>query len=307
MRARTSTRYCGSCRPTIVRSTATRTGRREELREEWARARPRCDAWVAVDGDLIVGVMHLAASDGGRINADGYVHPDHRGRGVGGSMLAAAEARAREIEPGLVPGQRVYLETAHLVGDPGAPALLDGKGIRACANVLPDGPIARTSEPGPAVPPGIELRPFDPDADGRVVHAAVEEAFANEWGHRQRPYLDWHEAVTGSAAVRRRADSGCVGRRRSRRRFAQLRQAHGRLGFHTATSRCGRRGAAEGSGSRSCTRAFDALRLAERRPPHSGSTVRIPRARPVSTSGLGCVCCGAPMSADAGRCCRRGR
>ena len=139
--------------------------------------------------------MHLAASDGGRINADGYVHPDHRGRGIGGSMLEAAEERAREIEPGLARGQRVYLETAHLVGDPGAPALLAAKGYRRVRTFFRMVRSLAPSEQGPAAPPGIELRSFDPDADGRLVHAAVEEAFANEWGHRQRPYLDWHEAV----------------------------------------------------------------------------------------------------------------
>jgi mycothiol synthase len=47
--------------------------------------------------------------------------------------------------------------------------------------------------PAPDWPEGVELRPFDVERDGRAVHAAVEEAFVDEWGHVAQPYEVWRE------------------------------------------------------------------------------------------------------------------
>jgi len=45
--------------------------------------------------------------------------------------------------------------------------------------------------PVPAWPAGIELRPLDPARDGPGVHAALDEAFALEWGYERREYGEW--------------------------------------------------------------------------------------------------------------------
>ena len=52
-------------------------------------------------------------------------------------------------------------------------------------------------EPEAVWPDGIELRPLDVDRDGERVYEAIEEAFADEWGHRRRPYEEWRKRVFG--------------------------------------------------------------------------------------------------------------
>lgn len=168
-----------------------------ELREEWDDIDIEHDAWVAVDGDAIVGVKHLSEIRDGRIITDGYVHPAHAGRGVGTLLLTAVETRARELEPGLAPGKRVYLESAHLVGDPGAPALFVSRDYHRVRTFFRMVRVVENGEPRPALPAGLEIRAFDPDVHGRRLHAAFEEAFASEWGHRSQSYEAWRERVIG--------------------------------------------------------------------------------------------------------------
>ena len=50
-----------------------------------------------------------------------------------------------------------------------------------------------TEHPAPEWPNGVMLRPLDPEAHGRALHAAQEEAFAREWGHVAQPYDAWRE------------------------------------------------------------------------------------------------------------------
>ncbi|MCY7303619.1 MAG: GNAT family N-acetyltransferase [Thermoleophilia bacterium] len=67
----------------------------QELREEWESPDLEQNAWLAVDGATVAGVMHLSEIREGRLITDGYVHPAHTGRGAGTLLLAAVEGRAR--------------------------------------------------------------------------------------------------------------------------------------------------------------------------------------------------------------------
>ena len=109
-----------------------------ELRDEWDELDLAHDAWlVELDGRL-AGVAHLADRAGGRFIGDGYVHPELRGRGVGTRVLALIEERVRELEPSWPTGERIVLESAHLVGDERAPALHEGRGFIVRPALLPD-------------------------------------------------------------------------------------------------------------------------------------------------------------------------
>jgi ribosomal protein S18 acetylase RimI-like enzyme len=168
-----------------------------ELRDQWEEIDLATDAWIAELDGRLAGVMHLADVRGGRMIADGYVHPALAGRGVGSGRHHAGEERARELEAGVPAGERVWLETAHLVGDDRAPRLLSCKGftrVRTFFRMVAD----LTAEPAPpAWPAGIEVSRFEVDADGGVVHAAVEEAFVDEWGRTPRAYAEWAERCFG--------------------------------------------------------------------------------------------------------------
>jgi len=162
-----------------------------ELREEWDGLDMGADAWVAVVDGRLAGVLSVYERRGGRVLADGYVHPELTGRGVGAALLAAAEQRALELAAEVPLDEAVSLETAHLVGDPRAPELLAGRGyqrVRTFFRMVAD---LTGAIPAPVWPEGLELRPFELERDGHRVHAAVEEAFAHEWGHEPRDYEAW--------------------------------------------------------------------------------------------------------------------
>jgi mycothiol synthase len=170
-----------------------------ELREEWDGLDVSRDAWVAVEDGRLAGVMHVYERRGGRVLADGYVHPELTGRGVGAALLEAAEQRALELAAEVQAGEEVSIETAHLVGDPRAPELLVGRGyepVRTFWRMVVD---LTGAVPTPVWPEGIELRPFDLERDGRRVHSAVEAAFEHEWGHEPRDYEAWMDRAVDVA------------------------------------------------------------------------------------------------------------
>jgi mycothiol synthase len=162
-----------------------------ELREAWDGTDLERDVWLAVDEGRIAGVMHVYDRRGGRVMADGYVHPELTGRGVGARLLAAAEERALELEADVPAGEPLTIETAHLVGDPRAPKLLACRGyahVRTFFRMVAD---LRRELPEPSWPEGLEPRAFDLERHGRLVHEALDEAFAQEWGYERRDYRTW--------------------------------------------------------------------------------------------------------------------
>jgi GNAT superfamily N-acetyltransferase len=169
----------------------------EELREEWEGLDVERDAWVAVVGGRIAGAMHRYDLRGGRVLADGYVHPEFTGRGVGTRLLEAVERRARELAAEVPADERVTVETAHLVGDPRAPKLLECRGYERVRTFFRMVIRLEQEPPEPVWPSGLELRPLDVDRDGPRVHAAVDEAFAQEWGYEPLPYPAWLERTLG--------------------------------------------------------------------------------------------------------------
>jgi mycothiol synthase len=164
-----------------------------DLREDWERIDLARDAWlVELDGRL-AGVAQLLDRNGARFIGDAYVHPEMTGRGVGARMLELLEARSRELEAEWPDGERIVLQAANLVGDDSAPELFRMQGFTYARSFFRMVVDIAAPHPAPDWPEGVELRPFDVERDGRAVHAAVEEAFVDEWGHVAQPYEVWRE------------------------------------------------------------------------------------------------------------------
>jgi len=69
----------------------------QELTTEWKdpRSHPETDWWVAVSpGGSIAGVILLWPETAGEVSADHYVHPAHRGLGLGDALLSRSRSRA---------------------------------------------------------------------------------------------------------------------------------------------------------------------------------------------------------------------
>ena len=168
-----------------------------DLRAEWKQLDLAHDAWlVELDGAL-AGYATFSSRGGGRLLGDGYVHPDARGRGVGGELLRLTEERARLELERIDPAERVYLQNATLLTEREdcTPRLYEAHGyapVRHFWRMVID---LDPAPPLPAAPPaGVELVPYEHPRHARAVHAAQQEAFADHWEHREVPWEQWeHE------------------------------------------------------------------------------------------------------------------
>jgi mycothiol synthase len=148
------------------------------------------DAWLVERDGAAAGYATLRDDGDGRLDADGYVHPDHIGNGVGGRLIDLTEARAAELASGSTE-PKVVLRNAVLHADARARALLEARGYRTVRSFLRmridmDGP-----PPAPQWPAGVTPSAFRPGIDEAAVHACVNESFAQEWSHQPETLAEW--------------------------------------------------------------------------------------------------------------------
>jgi mycothiol synthase len=167
----------------------------EDLREEWDDvADLERDAWV-VELDGRVAGHALLIDRRSRLSADGYVHPELRGRGVGSKLLRLTEERAGELADGM--DGPVKLQNATLVGDACVPALYERHGYEPARHFFRMVVDLDEDEPGLTRPEGATIGPYDHPLEARALHAAIEEAFAREWNHVPEPFEEFERRRLG--------------------------------------------------------------------------------------------------------------
>ena len=162
------------------------------VHDEWLRPRfePSTNAWVVTEpgGEIVAATYTWDEEPHTLFDSAGWVHPEHRGLGIGTALVLEVERRAvrdlGEVPAGSAPRVlQSYDADASGAFDPdasGARALLEGLGYSPEREYLhmeigvPDG-----FDPGPA-PAGITIRPRD-EADDRAIVAVMEEAFRDPW------------------------------------------------------------------------------------------------------------------------------
>lgn len=155
-----------------------------------ALADPERDAWLVEDGGRIVGYATFQNDGEGTFEADGYVHPDRFGHGIGSTIVGLTERRADEqLEH--VTLQRVVLQNTVLHVDAAARALLADCGYRPVRHFLRMQIDMAEPPPAPVWPDGVGVAAFRPDEDVAAVHACVHEAFADEWSFRAETLARW--------------------------------------------------------------------------------------------------------------------
>ncbi|CAG0934657.1 hypothetical protein TFLX_03617 [Thermoflexales bacterium] len=170
----------------------------EEMQNYWEA--PRFDLQqdarviVAPDG-LIVGYEEVYPRSEEHLEFDGYVHPREAGRGLGTILIRWAEAHARQRVAEMQTAGQISLRGNTAAVDQNAGAMFTTEGF-ALVRQFWRMEIAMTAPPDrPVWPAGIAVRTLRRDQDERVVHATVEEAFADHWGHVPRSFEDWAQAV----------------------------------------------------------------------------------------------------------------
>jgi mycothiol synthase len=165
---------------------------------EWSRlgSEIATDAWVAVDAaGMIVGYGQVTLEEEpDAAKSWGVVHPAHRGRGIGTSLLDRIEGRAQELA-----ATPTSLRFRHAInaGDEAAAAMLHSRGLRPVHHFWHmQIDLVEPSEPGRS-PEGIEIGGMDPKHDLAAIHAVLDDAFIDDRSHRLPPFDRWVEDETG--------------------------------------------------------------------------------------------------------------
>ena len=162
-----------------------------DLAHEWRRLDLERDAWlVVVPGGRIAGYATLEDRGESRFMADGYVHPELRGLGVGRKLVELAEERARERGGTVV-------TTGIVTADEAAAELLGRRGYAPVRHFYRMVIELDDEPPRPVWPEGIRPEPFRED-EARELHEAIEDAFQDHWDHRPRPFELFRERVIES-------------------------------------------------------------------------------------------------------------
>jgi ribosomal protein S18 acetylase RimI-like enzyme len=168
-----------------------------DLLSDWSSLDLAADAWVVLATDsALAGYGTVTVHGPSRIFADGYVHPDHRRRGIGGALIALTEARAAELLATLPVGTRQVLVNNIVVSVEDGRALLESRGYHLTRVYFRMHITLDTPPPAPDWPPSIAVRASDGSAaDLQRAHAIIEEGFRDHWGHEPRSFEDWRQRM----------------------------------------------------------------------------------------------------------------
>jgi mycothiol synthase len=155
----------------------------EELLGDWEGLdlSEEAAAVVAPDGTLAAYADVLNRSYVS-VSVYGYVHPDHRGRGLGSFLVAWGEEWARERMYQAPEDARVVAQFYVNTADEPARRLLGKLDYAPVRGYYRMGVELDAVPPPPVWPEGVAVRAFVPDGDERPVYEAVEDAFRDVWG-----------------------------------------------------------------------------------------------------------------------------
>ena len=132
------------------------------------------------------------------MDVEGYVHPDHRGRGIGTTIVRLSEERAREHLLLAPDGIRVVLQNWINADSEEARGLLEREGYAPARYFLQmEMSLAEDLEP-PALPDRFVFRSCEDAGDQRRMYETIEEAMADHWGHVSRSFEAWMDRRHGS-------------------------------------------------------------------------------------------------------------
>ncbi len=161
------------------------------LRGQWERSAfdLTTDAWLAVDARrAVVGYGQVTRDGDVVVDSWGVVHPAHRGRGIGSALFCRIEARAIELLAG---ARGARFRHSLNAGDQAAASLLRSRGLHLARHFWHmSSELSADVVAGPA-PSGIAITALELQDDLREVHAVLEEAFVDHWGHAPEPFKDW--------------------------------------------------------------------------------------------------------------------
>jgi len=158
----------------------------EELANEWKNEgfSVEHDAFVVETKDgRVVGYEEFSnEKDHVQLHADGYVHPDFKGLGIGTSLLRAVEVRAHEEMKLAETDLRIFIRNTIDNKDEQGHALFKAEGYFPVRYHWRMEIKLQEAPPAVTFPDGIELRPFVKNEHAVAVWEAQNESFRDHWG-----------------------------------------------------------------------------------------------------------------------------
>jgi len=150
------------------------------------------DEWLVCDGDILVGNVNLhSAQPFTRVFMEGYVHPDHCGRGIGTTLLRLGIERADELADLAAPGEEVVAVHPLPVSASVAIDFLQRNRFEPVRWF--DRMVVDLDEPtaAPIWPEGIAVRKAADGVDCRALYEAETEAFRDHFGAFAFDFKEW--------------------------------------------------------------------------------------------------------------------
>jgi len=163
----------------------------DDVLDWWRRVAP--DGYIGVldDDGTIIGVGTLRPRGDGYYLADNFVHPDHRGEGIGTFLLDWAERRSRE-------DGKPSIRTATTVKDEAGKRLIEGRGYRYIRSFYRMVVDLDEPPPEPVWPEGFRPARLQPGEE-RTLYEVIEGAFEDHWGFEPRTFEEWSSHLPGLA------------------------------------------------------------------------------------------------------------
>jgi mycothiol synthase len=153
---------------------------------QWRELDVYNDVWLLETeaDDEVAAYAELLKRSDDHVASEGFVAPEHAGRGLGAALLGLIEQRAQELAPG---GR---LTNGILATNRAAVALLEHSGYHSVRHFFRMAIELTEPPPEPQWPDGLTPRLFDRE-HAKAFQAASEDAFAEEWGHQPEPFDQW--------------------------------------------------------------------------------------------------------------------
>jgi mycothiol synthase len=154
-----------------------------EIRDWWRLSNRDSGAWIVESPDARPAAFAAMIERGDTPECWASVAPPFTGRGLATGLIAAAEGRARELA-----AQR--LRAGAFAENDAARRLFAALGYAEARHYFHMRIELESASAAPVWPDGVAVDTFRSE-DARAFHAALDEAFAEEWGNVAMTFDEW--------------------------------------------------------------------------------------------------------------------